>query len=88
MEGRAIQASQSRGRLHLRRPPHRREAVCDGHAHLLRRIGHDVARLRGARWDEIESDVWVILAKRMKAGKEHKVPMSNRALAILAELPR
>jgi integrase len=44
--------------------------------------------VRGARWDEIESDVWVIPAKRMKAGKEHKVPLSNRALAILAELPR
>jgi integrase len=46
------------------------------------------AEVRGARWDEIESDVWVIPAKRMKAGKEHKVPLSNRALAILAELPR
>jgi integrase len=46
------------------------------------------AEARGARWDEIESDVWVIPAKRMKAGKEHKVPLSNRALAILAELPR
>jgi integrase len=46
------------------------------------------AEVRGARWDEIESDVWVIPAKRMKAGKEHKVPLSDRALAILAELPR
>jgi integrase len=46
------------------------------------------AEVRGARWDEIESDVWVIPAKRMKAGKEHKVPLCNRALAILAELPR
>ena len=35
------------------------------------------AEVRGARWDEIESDVWVIPAKRMKAGKEHKVPLSN-----------
>jgi integrase len=46
------------------------------------------AEARGARWDEIESDVWVIPAKRMKAGKEHKVPLSSGALAILAELPR
>jgi integrase len=46
------------------------------------------AEVRGARWDEIESDVWIIPAKRMKAGKEHKVPLSNRAVAILAELAR
>jgi integrase len=46
------------------------------------------AEVRGALWDEIEGDVWTIPAKRMKAGKEHKVPLSDRALAILAELPR
>jgi len=46
------------------------------------------AEVRGARWHEIEGDVWVIPAKRMKAGKEHKVPLSDRALAILAQLPR
>ena len=27
-------------------------------------------------------------AERMKGGKEHKVPLSDWALAILAELPR
>ena len=46
------------------------------------------AEVRGAQWNEIESDVWVIPAKRMKAGKEHKVPLCDRARAILAELPR
>jgi integrase len=46
------------------------------------------AEVRGALWDEIEGDVWVIPAKRMKAGKEHKVPLCDRALSILAELPR
>jgi integrase len=46
------------------------------------------AEVRGGLWDEIEGDVWTIPAKRMKAGKEHKVPLSDRALAILAELPR
>jgi integrase len=46
------------------------------------------AEVRGALWQEIEGDVWVIPAKRMKAGKEHKVPLSDRALAILAQLPR
>jgi integrase len=50
--------------------------------------GCRTAEVRGALWDEIEGDVWTIPAKRMKAGKEHKVPLSDRALAILAELPR
>jgi integrase len=39
----------------------------------------------GARWAEIdlEQKVWTIPAARMKAGKEHRVPLSNRAIAIL-----
>jgi integrase len=42
----------------------------------------------GARWDEICHDVWVVPAARMKAGKEHRVPLAKRALEILAALPR
>jgi integrase len=39
----------------------------------------------GATWDEIDIDarVWVIPASRMKAGREHRVPLSTRAMAIL-----
>jgi integrase len=37
----------------------------------------------GATWDEIKDGVWTIPAERMKAGKEHRVPLSDRALAIL-----
>jgi integrase len=42
----------------------------------------------GARWAEIdlEAKVWTILAKRTKAGREHRVPLSGRALAILGRL--
>jgi integrase len=42
----------------------------------------------GAKWTEIdfEQQVWVIPAGRMKAGKEHRVPLSHRAVAILQEL--
>ena len=34
--------------------------------------------VRGARWDEIDlaKAVWVIPGSRMKAGKEHRVPLS------------
>jgi integrase len=42
----------------------------------------------GAQWDEIDlkERVWVLPAQRMKAGKEHRVPLSNRALEILQEM--
>ena len=44
----------------------------------------------GAKWSEIDLDagVWTIPAERMKAGKEHEVPLSKRALEILTDLPR
>ncbi len=43
-----------------------------------------------ARWTEINlaEGTWTIPSERMKAGKEHEVPLSDRALAILAALPR
>ena len=42
---------------------------------------------RLATWEEINLDekMWTIPATRMKAGREHKVPLSSRACAILAE---
>lgn len=42
----------------------------------------------GARWREIdlEARVWTVPAERMKAGREHRVPLGDRALRILAEL--
>ena len=42
---------------------------------------------RGARWDEMDAKaaVWTIPATRMKAGREHRVPLSDRALAVLDE---
>lgn len=39
----------------------------------------------GATWDEIDiaKEVWTISAKRMKAGREHRVPLSKRAMEIV-----
>ncbi len=39
-------------------------------------------------WDEIDlnAKLWTIAAHKMKAGKEHRVPLSERALAILQEV--
>jgi integrase len=42
----------------------------------------------GARWDEIQGDTWIVPSIRMKGDREHRVPLSRRALKILAELPR
>ena len=42
----------------------------------------------GARWDEISGNVWTIPASRMKSGREHRVPLSRRAVEILAAMPR
>lgn len=46
--------------------------------------------IRGATWDEIDFDarVWTIPANRMKAGKEHRVPLSKQAIMILKALPK
>lgn len=43
---------------------------------------------RGATWGEIDFDVaiWTVPANRMKAGKEHRVPLSTRAIEILADM--
>jgi integrase len=42
----------------------------------------------GARWDELDlaSSVWTVPAHRMKAGYEHRVPLSRRALKIVKTL--
>ena len=39
----------------------------------------------GARWDEfdLERAVWTVPAERMKAGREHRVPLPRRALKIV-----
>jgi integrase len=43
-----------------------------------------------AKWDEIDfaEKAWVIPAARMKAKKEHRVPLTDRAITILKALPR
>ena len=42
----------------------------------------------GARWSEIDLDkkIWTVPADRMKAGREHRVPLPERAVAILKQL--
>lgn len=46
--------------------------------------------VRGATWAEVDlqAAVWTVPASRMKAGREHRVPLSDRALELLDALPR
>lgn len=46
--------------------------------------------VRGAKWSEIDLDakLWTIPAGRMKAKREHEVPLNDSALALLNALPR
>jgi integrase len=43
----------------------------------------------GTTWAglDLNAQLWTIPAERMKAGRAHRVPLSSRALAILADLP-
>lgn len=44
--------------------------------------------VRGARWSEIDLKArpWTVPALRMKAGKEHRVPLSTAAIGLLQKL--
>jgi len=44
----------------------------------------------GAQWSEIdlEAAIWTVPASRMKAKREHRVPLSGAALTVLEALPR
>jgi integrase len=44
----------------------------------------------GMRWPEIDLDkkIWTVPANRMKAGREHRIPLSPRAVAMLRRLEK
>ena len=46
--------------------------------------------VRGATWAEIDFDekLWTIPGERMKAGKAHKIPLSDRAIGVLETISR
>jgi integrase len=46
--------------------------------------------IRGATWAEfdLKAGLWIIPAERMKAGKEHRVPLTEKAVTLLEALPR
>ena len=46
--------------------------------------------IRGMTWSEVDLDaaLWIVPAERMKARKEHRVPLTVEAVALLRSLPR
>lgn len=46
------------------------------------------SEVRGMKWAEVDGNVWTIPASRMKAGREHRVPLSSAAQSVLARSPR
>jgi integrase len=42
----------------------------------------------GSRWDEVNiaERIWIVPAERMKAGREHRVPLSDAALGIVEKM--
>ncbi|RZJ47394.1 MAG: site-specific integrase [Brevundimonas sp.] len=43
--------------------------------------------VRGAMWEEVDGDVWIIPAERMKAEREHRVPLNDGARRVLDGIP-
>lgn len=48
------------------------------------------AEVLGAKWSEVDlaNKVWTIPGPRIKGGKEHRVPLTDRVIEILRALPR
>ena len=48
------------------------------------------AEVLGATWNEIDwaSKLWIIPATRMKAGKDHRVPLSDAATAVIEDMAK
>lgn len=62
-----------------------RDAVAASAMEFLILTAARSSEVLGATWGEIdmEAKVWTVPAVRMKAGREHQVPLSKRALAVL-----
>jgi len=66
-----------------------RDGVAARALELLILTGTRTSEVVKARWDEIDLDakLWTIPAHRMKANREHRVPLSDRVVDLLQELP-
>jgi integrase len=65
-----------------------REAIAARALEFLMLTAARTGEVLNAQWTEIdlENKVWTVPAKRMKANREHRVPLSPRAVEIIEEL--
>ncbi|MHA7887969.1 tyrosine-type recombinase/integrase [Roseicyclus sp.] len=81
----------------------KREGTAARALQFLALIAARSGEVRGMTWDEVEiggpntfgqiedgpaSGIWTVPASRMKNGREHRVPLSAEAVALLQNLPR
>jgi integrase len=68
----------------------KRDGVGPRAVEFLILTGARSGEVRGAKWSEVdwEQKTWVIPADRMKAEREHRVPLSDAALILLSAQPR
>jgi integrase len=69
---------------------HRQDGIAALAIEFLILTAARLGEVLGMAWDEIDPAIatWIVPARRMKGRKEHRVPLSERAVAILAERPR
>jgi integrase len=69
---------------------HKREASAALALELCILTAARSGEILGMRWSEIDlkEKIWTVPANRMKAGREHRVPLSARAIAILRQLEK
>ena len=65
-----------------------REAIAARALEFLILTAARTSEVIGARWNEIDlaEKTWTLPGDRMKARREHRVPLSTRAIAILREM--
>ena len=69
---------------------HRQDGIAALAIEFLILTAARLGEVLGIAWDEIDlaTATWTVPARRMKGRKEHRVPLSERAVAILADRPR
>ena len=50
--------------------------------------GQRRSEMSGMEWAEIDGDAWTLPKERTKNGRQHEVPLSRQAMALLKKLPR
>ncbi len=73
---------------HMRALPHREvasalETVRTWDAMPVAKLAFEFLVLTAARWGEVRWAEWAVPARRMKAKREHRVPLCRRATEIL-----